>query len=236
MAADIAPVLKAPPLAAVTNWGGWYVGGHVGYGIAAATTSVSRDVLLERMTAEGAKGAVYGVHGGYNHQIGRAVVGVEADWSGANLTSSNSAPPAFAGGFTFTAGEKVKSLASIRGRAGLAFDQLMLYGTAGVAWAQADFDATDTSQAIGFRTVNTSRSMAGFVFGGGAEWALNNNISLRAEYLRYVFGSQQGPTPFNPAATVLADVTSNNLDSVDVVRVGASYKFSGGVPVVSARH
>ena len=70
--------------------------------------------------------------------------------------------------------------------------------------------------------MNASRSIGGFVFGGGAQWALTNNISLRAEYLRYVFGSQQGPPPFNPAATVLADVTSNKLDTVDVLRVGAS--------------
>jgi len=221
-------LFKNPTSPAVmpANWSGWYLGGHGGYGIAAATTTVNSDVLLEGLTAEGAQGAVYGVQGGYNYQFGHAVVGIEADWSGANLKSSNSLTPG-GGAFSFTASEKVKWLASVRGRAGIAFDRLFLYGTAGVGWARAEFDATDTFTAP-FQNVNESRTPTGMVYGGGAEWALWNNLSLRAEYLRYDFGSDSGPTPFIPSAIFLTNVTSNKLDSIDVVRVGASYRFGAG--------
>ena len=51
---------------------------------------------------------------------------------------------------------------------------------------------------------------SGLVFGGGAEWVLTNNISLRAEYLRYVFGSSEGPTRFTPGSITGTTGTTSN--------------------------
>ena len=74
-------------------------------------------------------------------------------------------------------------LASGRLRGGFAIDRLLVYGTGGVAGSDADF---------------------GWVFGGGAEFALTESVSLGAEYLHYDFGS----------------------DDADVIRGRVNWKFN----------
>ena len=58
-------------------------------------------------------------------------------------------------------------LGSIRLRGGIAFDRFLVYATGGVGFA--DFDDT------------------GWVIGGGAEYALTDNVSAGVEYLHYDF-------------------------------------------------
>ena len=59
------------------------------------------------------------------------------------------------------------AIGSARLRGGFAFDRVLVYATGGAAFD--DF------------------SDAGWVFGGGAEFALTNNVSVGAEYLHYDF-------------------------------------------------
>ena len=53
----------------------------------------------------------------------------------------------------------------------------------------------------------------GYAVGGGAEFLLSQNWTLRAEYLRYDFGK---------TATL---VTLPTKETLDVVRAAVSYKF-----------
>ena len=74
------------------------------------------------------------------------------------------------------------------------------------------------------------QTKAGWVAGGGAEYMINPNWLLRAEYLYYKFESGGasgglpyfGPTAFGVAAPTF---TWGNNYNIQAVRVGASYKF-----------
>ncbi len=93
-------------------------------------------------------GFVVGGQLGYNWQFNQFVVGAEADASWADLGESD-------------------SLASIRLRAGIPIDRLLVYGTGGVAFA--DFE--DSS----------------WVAGAGVEYAITDKLSAGLEYLHYDF-------------------------------------------------
>src|SRR3954453_18962233 len=117
-AADVsaprAAYTKAPIMSPATNWGGFYMGAMGGY--AAEATS---DPLA-------IKGGFAGGTLGYNWQFGTIVAGIEADGAWADISNSVTV----AG---ITSSDKVQALSTIRGRIGVAFDQVLLYGTGGLA-------------------------------------------------------------------------------------------------------
>jgi opacity protein-like surface antigen len=77
-------------------------------------------------------------------------------------------------------------LATFRGRVGrLVSDDLLLYGTAGLAIAHA----TET-EATSAKTYVNKNTHFGVAAGAGAEWMLSNGVSLRAEAL-YVHLSEK---------------------------------------------
>lgn len=94
-AADLAPsYTKAPVMASVYNWTGFYVGGNLGYGWGRTSDDVN---FLRSAVAFGAvpfsvsadlKGVLGGVQAGYNWQIQRVVFGIEADIDAADIKGS----------------------------------------------------------------------------------------------------------------------------------------------------
>src|SRR5882757_5496350 len=82
------PVYKAPAVAPVTNWSGWYVGGHVGY-LWGETTVWDDGFLLEKDAKT--NGFIGGLLTGYNLQSGAWVFGGEADfgWTNARGTGQS---------------------------------------------------------------------------------------------------------------------------------------------------
>jgi len=157
---------KAPAvLSPVTNWSGFYIGAMGGY--AAEATS---DPLA-------IKGGFAGGTLGYNWQSGMFVAGIEADGAWADVSQTAT----FAG---VTATAKLDSLATVRGRAGVAFDQVFLYGTGGLALADTKLSAT----ALGV-TLSDSKTQTGWTAGAGVEWMFVPRWSLKAEYLYRRFDS-----------------------------------------------
>lgn len=77
-------VHKAPP-AAYYNWSGFYVGAHAGWS-AARTEGLA--TFLNMFTDQKLQGWIGGAQVGVNHQIGRAVLGLEASGSWSNVTGS----------------------------------------------------------------------------------------------------------------------------------------------------
>ena len=256
VAADL-PV-KAPIRApAVYSWTGFYLGGHVGYGWSDATTKYTGDADVLTLVNAGALPVGYdvgrggfagGVQTGYNWQLNSLVLGIEADASrlsiGRNVSAQNINPAAIAlpirgGGFLAlnqwdsTADLKADWVATVRGRAGLAFDRWMVFGTAGVAWADVATSGTLLrSFPVGGAVIaswagSTSQSKTGYVVGGGVEYAMTNNWLVRIEGLYYGFGHVNDvvqPAPGN----ILADaVPLNRTTDVNlaVVRLGLNYKF-----------
>lgn len=170
-AADLPPqnatYSKAPAVVSpVTNWSGFYAGVMAGY----AAEATNNPIKL--------KGGFAGGTVGYNVQSGMFVGGIEADGAWADVSSSVLI-------FPVTVTAKVDALATVRGRVGVAFDQVLLYGTAGLALADASLSAS----AFGV-SIADSRTMTGWTAGAGVEWMFLPHWSLKAEYLYRSFGGQ----------------------------------------------
>ena len=113
---------------------------------------------------------------GYNFTNGPWVWGVEADISGHGFDKKK--PKAVASLGNLTADDA--PLGSLRLRGGYAWNSVLLYGTAGVA-----FTNIEVKSSLGGK----ADFNAGFVAGLGAEWAFDKNWTARVEGLAYAFGS-----------------------------------------------
>ena len=71
---------------------------------------------------------------------------------------------------TITASENIDAFATLRARAGVAFDAVYLYGTAGGAWTNASANVNVSAGAS--PGLNLSSSKVGWTAGGGVEVAL----------------------------------------------------------------
>jgi outer membrane immunogenic protein len=217
---DFAP----PPPPFVPTWQGFYIGGHVGYGEADFDAGLvdlndfeddEDDIVLfeHDLTAGGILG---GVHGGYNWQIGSFVLGIEGDIS---FTDWDDDDDDFLDDeFDGEGGSRaqVDFLASVRGRAGIAFDQILLYGTGGIAFADGEVRVSDgdTSGTAEFDDI-------GWVVGGGAEWmVIPQTFSVGVEGLWYFFDDDEDI--FDDDDEVAAE---GGFDDAWVVRARASFHF-----------
>ena len=199
---SVAPLYKAPPAPVAPppyNWSGFYLGVNGGGG-----WSTSH---WDSFGSTNGSGGVVGGTAGLNWQTGHAVFGIEGDidWSNIKGTTTTACP----------AGCTTQNdwLATVRGRAGYAFDRVMPYVTGGLA--VGDIKAS-TPGLAGQTQTNT-----GWTAGGGLEFALTNNWTAKAEYLHVDLGNMN--CGFN------CGTTSNNNVSVreDLVRGGLNFKFGG---------
>jgi outer membrane immunogenic protein len=191
---------KAPAYEQAYNWTGFYAGINGGYGFGrsewnAATGSSSFDT----------NGGLVGGTLGYNHQMGRLVLGVEGDIDASWMKGSTTGLPC-----TTTCDTENAWLGTARGRIGYAFDRVLPYATAGAAFG--DIKAT-TAGFGGARDTNV-----GWTAGAGVEVALGGRWSAKAEYLYADLGDINCPTG-SCAASTNVDFTTN------IVRGGINYHF-----------
>lgn len=205
-AADIpyqAPA-EAPALPLFT-FTGLYLGGQIGYAWGTDTLTLYPWGIGTHFTPNGIIG---GAHVGYNWQMNQFVAGLEGDVEGTGIDTSYSP-----GGPLYTTQIPVQG--SIRARLGVVFDRALLYATGGAAFA--GFNTSYT----GFGFEEDSHTQAGWTIGGGIEYALTGNWSLRAEYRYTDFGHLTDPTPF----VFGLGTTVTHHETENAVRAGFSYKF-----------
>ena len=236
LAADL-PMTKAPPPAVMSSWAGFYLGVDGGYGWAkdnyvepfSLVTSTQHSI-----NGVASQGAVYGVHGGYNWQFGRAVTGFEVDFDPADIKGSNGASETAVRGrlgadtVTVTQRENIQYLGSARARLGwLPSDNWLLYGTAGLAWGRFDTALDESSTFSGtsfFSSTRTPFTKFGWVAGLGTEVMLGSPHWIgRVEYLHYQFSALIAADSFS--GPTLNRSASTSDQTVDVVRAGISYRF-----------
>lgn len=165
-AADIAarPYTKAPPLAAVSSWTGFYAGLNVGYGFNdPVATFAPNDVVSANVfnfsnpnpaasVAYDVKGVLGGAQAGYNWQVSpNWLIGLEADFQGSDIKGSAATPYALIGRpGQVNAEQNVEWFGTLRARAGwLATDKLLVYGTGGLAYGSVHANST-LSNTVGY--------------------------------------------------------------------------------------
>jgi opacity protein-like surface antigen len=220
-AADLAvkaPAYKAPPPVILSDWAGFYLGIHGGYGWGDVSFDPPADPLNARP-----KGGVFGGHAGYNWQYGSVVTGLEVDYSGADLKDSSvvfSHVNSDGFGATVSREAKVDALASARARLGyVVLPNLLAYGTAGLGWGHSEVGLTASevrrNTVVDSVSVTSDVNHFGWTAGAGLEYKVWGNFIARAEYLHYDLGKNT----YNLIAPLNASTT------VDVARGGLSYKF-----------
>ncbi|OYZ99683.1 MAG: hypothetical protein B7X99_07020, partial [Rhizobiales bacterium 17-65-6] len=109
------------------------------------------------------------------------------------------------------------SLGLLAARLGWASGDVLVYGKAGAAWA----DATATLQATdSVISHSNSGTRWGWMLGAGVEYALGGNLSAFAEYNHIDFGTQT--LGFTASG---GPFTADLQQQVDSVRMGLNYRF-----------
>ena len=143
-------------------------------------------------------GWVGGAQAGYNWQQGTWVYGLEADLSGSGLKTSldGLTTVGTCGGAAANATAKVDWFGTARGRVGWAVDNLLFYGTGGLAYGHVNLDSIFADNGV---TLNASTSSvrAGWVAGAGVEYQLRPDLTLTLGY-QYVDLGSVGFTASSP--------------------------------------
>ncbi|MFZ1952086.1 MAG: outer membrane protein [Pseudolabrys sp.] len=185
VAADLprgpAPYYYQPP--AVYNWTGFYAGLNLGYEWGKVTNS-SIDP----------SGIAGGGQIGYNWQIGQFVFGAEADIQ-ASAADDTFAPYKFSNPWFGT----------VRGRAGYAINNVLLYGTLGLAYGNLDAQ---------LGSLEENKTLVGWTGGLGMEVGFTPNWSAKVEYLYMDLGTR--------AYTITG--VDNGLQA-SYLRLGVNYHF-----------
>ena len=166
---------------------------------------------------------------GFNYQIEALVFGFESDLTYTNLARVAS-PSALSNGSTesvaYTSGVGSHWLSTARGRFGTAIDdRLLVFTTGGLAIAGRTFNngaVVLSPEGQDFSIGTAARAAAGLALGGGLEYALTKNWTLKGEYLYTDLGP--GRTFGNYNAPTGAVSRANDLDE-KVLRAAINYKF-----------
>jgi outer membrane immunogenic protein len=173
----------APAPLSAGSWVGPYLSANVGYELATVDNNPTKP-----------SGIAGGIEAGYNWQRGQFVFGGEADFqlSGADATV---APWQFSNPWFGT----------VRGRAGVAFNNVLVYGTAGLAYGDLRVDTAGLTE---------SHASLGWTAGAGVEVGFTPRWSGKAEWL-YLDLMDRG---FSVTGT-------NNGLAANLIRFGVNYHF-----------
>ena len=225
VAADISvPAYRSRPPIYVFSWTGCYVGGNVGgVWVEKDFTVLSPDgPFFNGSFSANASSVAGGLQGGCNYQFaGGWVVGIQGDYDWTDAHLGNGAFFAnFADSFT------VKSVASVTGRIGYAWDRILGYVKGGVAWERDDITfAFFPTGAIA--TVSDTRS--GGTVGVGVEYAFTNWITGFVEYDYYHFGTSSDNFVCGPIACFgrTFGFPVDIKETKNVFKVGVNFLFGG---------
>jgi outer membrane immunogenic protein len=176
-----APAPAAVP--AAYNWRGFYAGLNAGYEWGNVTNNGTDP-----------SGLVGGGQIGYNWQFNQFVLGAETDIQGSSADDTF-APWKFSNPWFGT----------LRGRAGFAFNNILVYGTAGLAYGGLDGELVGLSE---------DKTLVGWTGGLGMEVGFTPNWSAKVEYLYMNLGD---------SAYSITGV--NNGFESNMLRFGVNYHF-----------
>ena len=245
------------PEPAAASWEGLYVGGHVGGAWTTTTVDDKYDYVGDPSSTNTVSGSdvIGGGQIGYNFQWGHFVFGPEIDLGYLGLSGSKSAALTRSPGCLANYGANVCGLnagyqtsggfyGDITGRLGYAMDNVLFYAKGGVAFLDTDIKANYVGQncstahncwlhpnaPVNYSNFNFGESdtLWGWTVGGGVEYALNQNWSIKVEYQHFDFGSTSFKydgdfsipgTPWHSKLNGSAEFSP----TVDSVMVGVNY-------------
>ncbi|MCC8963093.1 porin family protein [Bradyrhizobium sp. Pear76] len=254
---------KAPPLVAPAfNWsgfyagvnvgGGWYDGGNVTTSSNVISIVGSDNVVRVPVSDSNQAGVTAGGLVGYNYQIDKVVLGVEADFNSADLKSSRSGSTTavfdvggfhgrgggglrfttVTGNYDFQSTSKIDWFGTVRGRIGFVpAERLLIYATGGLAYGEVKTNIANSSAfSTGLSRLwlgDSSDVRVGWTAGGGLEYAFTNNWTLRGEYLYVDLGTSGTTATFQGTDPLQSQIRYNTSrdNRFSVARAALSYRF-----------
>jgi outer membrane immunogenic protein len=215
-------VFKAPTaLPQQFSWAGLYLGANVGEGW--SHSGLGCTFVGGSPCSNGypnhfdPKGALGGVQAGYNWQTANLVFGFEADFDWMGIRDVAHFPLADPNYANAQVASRYDWLGTVRGRAGFTVDKALFYATGGYAYAHLSQHYFDDNSG----TFPWKGTRNGWVAGGGVEYALSRNWSVKAEYLHVNLQSSSITASFATNA-----VTTFQLkNDLNIVRGGLNYRF-----------
>jgi outer membrane immunogenic protein len=184
-AADFTPNTYAAPVPYYPLvWNGPYIGATTGYEWGSVDNSATHP-----------SGFAGGGEAGWNWQSGSFVYGGETDFN-VSAAQDTFAPYQFSNPWFGT----------VRGRAGFAFNNVLIFGTAGLSYGELTADTSGN--------LSESHTSFGWVAGLGAEVSLTPHWSAKAEWLYLDLADRD----FSVTGT-------NNALAANLVRLGLNHHF-----------
>jgi outer membrane immunogenic protein len=209
-------------------WAGGYIGiqggiaGHEAFFNDSDGFTVDGSLFDQKKT-----GATGGGLLGYNLQHGTFVYGIEGDWSWTGARTARDFVVNF-GRASASSSFDVDWLATLRGRAGLAFDSTLVYVTGGVAFGHVkDSFEVKNATSTGLASFTQNKTQVGWTAGVGVEHMFSRHWTARAEF-RYVdLGKTDvacaSATNFNQC--VAGGYRGDFSNTLKLGLVGLAYKF-----------
>jgi outer membrane immunogenic protein len=235
LAADM-PIKAPAPFAERFSWTGCYVGGNVGGGFAKKDLTDPVQLVQDSFLGAGStagvttvnpspSGVVIGGQIGCDYEFPSSfVIGIEGAASGSTMRGSKliGLPLGFPGESALVQAN-TDFLASLTGRVGYAFDNVLVYARSGAALAGDKFEVSGafTGLPFDFRGLD---DRFGWVVGGGVDWAVTPHWSVNVEYDFYDFG--HGNVLMTDGINGFAGLVDVK-QTVQVVKVGFNFHVWG---------
>jgi outer membrane immunogenic protein len=226
--------LKAVAPVALYDWSGTYIGGVIGG--AWGTNDISDPGLgivgtligVPVIQTNNPSGFIGGIEGGSRYQFGKLVVGWEGDitWGSLNNTSTTTFTSPLVAGIPFSRSitTDTKWVATAVSTLGIAHNNWLLYGKAGVAWENVNYTDNWAVAGIPLFGGTGSDNRTGWTVGTGLEWAFYQNWSAKVEYDYLDFGTKN--VAINGSLLGLgiqAGIQDNN--HINQFKAGLNYRF-----------
>jgi outer membrane immunogenic protein len=218
--------VKAAPIVAPYNWTGFYVGVNAG---GAWGNTTAQDTLATNgapWVTNGASwsskpsGLTAAVEAGYNWQFNTFVLGIEGEVGYLGVRGS-AAYPLLTSTFVDTQGGL---FTTVRGRAGLAFDRWLVYGTGGYFGADLGSSVqTSAGAPVALLNIQKTGFQSGWTAGGGAEYGISRNWTVKGEWLYYALPNKQVGDNFAGGGATVQFFNLKNTGNI--LRLGVNYRF-----------
>lgn len=228
--------LKAPPVPYVaSSWTGFYAGGEFGGGWASGQTTIVTQSSAAPAFPVGTvlnpvdlSGVLGGVYAGYNYQINQFLVGIDGDYTWADLTGTGTdISPVPGNGDVTHHSDRMNWVSTLTGRVGYVSDHWLFFAKGGWAWANFTGSTVTTSPAgapVDASTASSTRN--GWTVGAGLEWGFAAHWSAKLEYDYVDFNTATyAITEVNAATGAVTFPVRSTTSYLNMVKAGVAYRF-----------
>ncbi len=221
--------VKAPLVAPLYNWAGFYVGlnggGASSHECLTITSDAGKPVFQRSEGCHDATGGLVGGQIGYRWQFTNWVFGIEAQGDWADLKGSNGSLVAI---IPFANQTKIDAIGLFTAQVGYTWNNVLWYVKGGAALSDNHYSSFFTVSNF-FGSVGTVFNQAdetrwGGAVGTGIEFGFAPNWSIAVEYDHLFMGNNNVTFPMSTIAVTRSD---NIREDVDMGTIRLNYRFGG---------